>query len=71
MIVNKYLFNEFNIPNPNKDKINMMNRELIERLTYVAKNMYAQDADLNMFDDICGMIAEEIFCKYSGRDIFQ
>ena len=69
MAVHRYLFNEYNVPRANKDKLNMMNRELIERLTHVAKNIYQDnyifDNDkLKMYEEVSQMVVEEIFCKY-------
>lgn len=67
--VHRYLFNEYNVPRANKDKLNMMNRELIERLTYVANGIYRDnhimdEHKMKMYDEVSQMVAEEIFCKY-------
>jgi hypothetical protein len=64
MQVHRYLFNEYNVPRADKSKINMMNRELIDRLTIVAKSMNYEDADIDLFDSVSQMVVEDIFCKY-------
>ena len=64
MRAHKYLFNEYNVPRANKDKLNMMNRELIDRLTIVANSMHNEQADIVLFDSVSQMVVEEIFCKY-------
>jgi hypothetical protein len=64
MIANKYLFTPYNVPRASIDKLNMMNIELIDRLTLVANSMHEHDADPNLFESVSEMVAEEIFCKY-------
>jgi hypothetical protein len=69
--VHRYLFNEYNVPRADKDKLNMMNRELIERLTIVANNIYRNNSmvsdfkKLEMYEEVSQMVVEEVFCKYS------
>jgi hypothetical protein len=53
------------VPRADKSKINMMNRELIDRLTIVAKSMNYEDADIDLFDSVSQMVVEDIFCKYN------
>ena len=64
MTANKYLFTPSNVPRASLDKLNMMNMELIDKLTIVANSMHEHDADPSLVESISEMVAEEIFCKY-------
>lgn len=64
MKANKYLFTPCNVPRASIDTINLMNSELIDRLTIVAMSMYEHDADPQLFESVSEMVVEEIFCKY-------
>lgn len=68
MQMTKYIFHENNVPDYNKNKVNVMNGELKNRLQIISQSLREchldSEEDEDLYFTLADMIYEDIFRRY-------